>query len=70
MCSSGDEIIKDFVNDDIHLRWDTIIDVYKMVILRVKYGQSRQYSYVDCDAWTRLNVKPAKIMHWNSVPYK
>ena len=65
--SSRDEGTKDFFKDGIHFGWETIEDVYKADIIRAKYGHSRRvpklkYSYIVRDAWTRLNVKPAKIM--------
>jgi hypothetical protein len=58
---------KDLVTDGVHFGWRTIQDVYKADITRAKHGQSRRvpklkYSYVVRDAWTRLNVLPAKIM--------
>ena len=72
--SSRDDGTKDFLNDEVHFGWDTIVDVYKADLLRAKYGQSRrvpklQYSFVIRDAWTRLNVMPAKIMQVYHASY-
>lgn len=54
-------------SDGIHFGWDTIEDVYRADMTRANYGLSRRvpklkYSYIVRDAWTRLNVMPAKIM--------
>lgn len=59
---------KDFVSAaGFHFGWETISDVYRVDMMRAKKGQSRmvpklKYSYIVRDAWTRLNVLPAKIM--------
>lgn len=64
---SRDQGTKDFEIDNIFFGWDTIEAVYKSDLSRAKCGISRRvpdlkYSYIERDAWTRLNVKPAKIM--------
>lgn len=66
-CCTPDAGTKKFFNRDVHFGWDTIEEVYRTDLLRAKFGQSRRvpklkYSYIVRDAWTRLNVKPAKIM--------
>lgn len=61
---------KDFItaeDNGAHFGWETIEDVYRLDIARARRGQSRKvpklkYSFVVRDAWTRLNVMPAKIM--------
>ena len=55
--SSRDEGTKDFINGDgIHFGWETV-DVYRLNIMRAKYGHSRRvpklkYSYIVRDSWT------------------
>ena len=58
---------KEFVYDGVAHGWDTIEAVYKYDLSRAKCGISRRvpslkFSYIVQDAWTRLNVLPAKIM--------
>lgn len=66
--SSRDSGTKDFVNDcGVHFGWGTVEDVFRADLVCAKNGQSRRvpklkYSYIFRDAWTRLNVSPAKIM--------
>jgi hypothetical protein len=65
--SSKEEGTKAFVNGGMVHGWDTIEAVYRSDLSRAKCGVSRhvpnlKYSYVIRDAWTRLNVLPAKIM--------
>ncbi|XP_067036014.1 uncharacterized protein [Acropora muricata] len=47
--------------------WETIEKIYDQEIERAETGRSRKvpglkYAFVYRDNWTRLNVKPAKIM--------
>ena len=66
--SRDDGGTKHFVNSDgVHFGWESIEDVYRIDMMRAKNGKSRRvpklkYSYIVRDAWTRLNVLPAKIM--------
>lgn len=62
---SRDEGTKDFTSSNgIHFGWETVEDVYRADIVRAKCRRvpKLKYSYILCDAWTRLNVMPAKIM--------
>ena len=65
--SSRDEGTKDFSNENVTFGWDTIECVYRSDLARARRGLSRcvpglKYSHIVRDAWTRLNVLPAKIM--------
>lgn len=65
--SSREDGPKDFVNNDVEHGWYTIEAVYRSDLARAKSGISRRvpglkYSHIARDAWTRLNVLPAKIM--------
>lgn len=58
---------KSFTKGGVHFGWSTIETVYKSDMHRAQVGVSRRvpglkYSHVVRDAWTRLNVLPAKIM--------
>lgn len=59
---------KEFLsNEGVYFGWETIEDIYKVDLMRAKNGLSRRvpklkYSYLVRDAWTCLNVLPAKIM--------
>lgn len=66
--SSREEGTKEFINEHgiIH-GWDTVEAVYKADLCRARCGVSRRvpnlkYAHIEQDAWTRLNVLPAKIM--------
>ena len=53
--------------DKPYFGWKTIQDVYQREINRFEAGQLRQVpklkqSFIERDAWTKLNVLPAKIM--------
>ena len=65
--SSREEGTKEFVYDGVVHGWYTIEAVYRSDLSRAKCGISRRvpnlkYSHIVRDAWTRLNVLPAKIM--------
>ena len=65
--SSRQEGAKDFMRKGSHFGWDTIVGVYKADLYRAKQGITRRvpalkYAYIVRDAWTRLNVLPAKIV--------
>lgn len=65
--SSRDEGAKDFVNGNVAFGWDTVECVYRSDLARARRGLSRRvpglkHSHIVRDAWTRLNVLPAKIM--------
>ena len=58
---------KSFEMDGSNFRWKVIIDMYKHEIERRNLGAARMVprlreSYVLHDAWTKLNVAPAKVM--------
>ena len=53
--------------DHCNFGWDTIIHMYQREVARAKQQQTRmvpRLKEVHCirDAWTKLNVSPAKIM--------
>jgi len=53
--------------DAVQFGWETIEKVYKQEMERAEMGRSRKvpglkYAFVYRDNWTRLNVRPAKIM--------
>ena len=66
--SSRESGTKDFIKTTgIHFGWQTIEDIYRSDLMRVKMGKSRRvpklkYSYIVRNSWTHLNVLPAKIM--------
>lgn len=70
--SSSENGPKEFITkDSVRYGWETIEAVYRSDLSRARRGVSRhvpdlQYSYVERDAWTRLNVRPAKIMQVNN----
>ena len=58
---------KGFVNNDISFGWTPIREIYNEDVERAQQGHLQQVpglklNYVVRDAWTRLNVKPSKIM--------
>ena len=66
--SSKDGGTKEFRRGDrVSFGWNTITDLYKREIARVGQGCTRmvpRLKEAHClrDAWTKLNVHPAKIM--------
>ena len=72
--SSKDSGTKLFTRDAQHCSfgWDTIIAMYKREVSRAKQQLTRmvpRMKEVHCvrDAWTKLNVSPAKIMQVENV---
>lgn len=64
-------IVKEYgfclTTDSIQHGWETIEAIHLSDLSRARRGVSRRvpdlkYSYVERDAWTKLNVHPAKIM--------
>ena len=58
---------KDFVCNGVKFGWSTIEELFEREMQRVQSGSLKRVpglkeSYVHRDIWTRLNVKPAKIM--------
>ena len=58
---------KTFIRDGVTLGWETIERVFREEMGRADMGRSRKvpglkYAFVYRDNWTRLNVRPAKIM--------
>ena len=67
LCSSKMERTKRFTYDGVEFGWDCIEEMFAWDLQRAKTGLPRRVpglseSYVYRDIWTRLNVKPAKIM--------
>ena len=65
--SSREEGSKEFASEGVTFGWETIESVYRSDLARARHGISRRvpglkYSHIVRDAWTRLNVLPAKIM--------
>ena len=68
--SSRETRPKDFVTsgkDPVRFGWKTIEDLWKREKLRrdshlVRLVPGMVQSFIERDAWTKLNVKPAKIM--------
>ena len=65
--SSKMERTKRFTYDGVEFGWTAIEDMFSRDLQRAKAGLPRRVpglreSYVYRDIWTRLNVKPAKIM--------
>ena len=73
--SSRDGGTKDFVFDGIRFGWNAIVSLYERECDRLSTGLTRMVPkmkevYVIRDAWTKLNVTPAKIMQiWNNCLY-
>ena len=58
---------KSFEIDGVSFGWKAIIDMYKREVERRNLGAARMVprlreAYVLRDAWTKLNVAPAKVM--------
>ena len=58
---------KNFTRDGIAFGWHTIIDMWERDLQRTSKGcltnlPGMKENYIRRDGWTRLNVKPAKIM--------
>ena len=58
---------KNLTLDGTVFGWETIEKIYSQEMKRAEMGQSRKvpglrYAFVYQDNWTRLNVRPAKIM--------
>ena len=52
--------------------WDSVEKIYSQEMERAERGQTRKvpglrYAFVYRDNWTRLNVRPAKIMQVTSL---
>ena len=65
--SSRPEGAKDFTRNDHQFGWKTIEKVFAEDLERAENGLSRKvpglkYAHVYRDNWTRLNVRPAKII--------
>ena len=59
--------MKDFVRNGVKFGWSTIEDMFEREMKRAHSGSLKRVpglreSYVHRDIWTRLNVKPAKVM--------
>lgn len=55
------------LHDNTAFGWKAMVDVYDGDIARARQGLARevrglQKSYITRDSWTKLNVRPAKIM--------
>lgn len=58
---------KNFYNGDINFGWKAIEDLFSREIQRMKEGNrvwvpGLKSNFIYRDSWTRLNVRPAKIM--------
>ena len=58
---------KGFMSNETKFGWSTIEDMFEREMKRAHSGSLKRVpglreSYVHRDIWTRLNVKPAKIM--------
>lgn len=65
--SSREGKSKCFYLEGVRFGWSTIVDMFTREANRARSGVPRRVpglreSYVYRDVWTRLNVKPAKIM--------
>ena len=65
--SSRDGGTKDFVFDGIRFGWRAMVSLYDRECDRLSKGLTRMVPkmkevYIIRDAWTKLNVTPAKIM--------
>lgn len=65
--SSRQQGAKEFTKDNQQFGWTTIEKVFAAEMERAENGLSRKvpglkYAFVYRDNWTRLNVRPAKIM--------
>lgn len=65
--SSREGKTKNFSFEGVRFGWATIVDMFTREVQRARAGIPRRIpglreSYVYRDIWTRLNVRPAKIM--------
>lgn len=65
--SSRPQGAKNLAQHTVQFGWETILKLYDDEMERAGEGRSRKvpglkYAYVNRDNWTRLNVRPAKIM--------
>ena len=65
--SSRQQGTKEFTKDNHQFGWKTVEMVFAQEMERAENGLSRKvpglkYAFVYRDNWTRLNVRPAKIM--------
>lgn len=65
--SSRPQGTKEFTQDSVQFGWKTIQKVFAEDLERAQNGLSRKmpglkYAHMYRDNWTRLNVRPAKIM--------
>ena len=65
---------KKLTRDGTLFGWETIEKIYSQEMERAERGQSRKvpglrYAFVYRDNWTRLNVRPAKIMQVTSLTF-
>ena len=70
--SSRPTSAKYFIRNDIHFGWSDIVAMKVRDDQRFKDGQLRFVQgllqiYIERDSWTRLNVKPAKILQQEQV---
>ena len=59
--------VKDFDVYGVHFGWQVLKELWKREMNRARCGRMRRvpqlsYRHIFRDCWTRLNVKPAKIM--------
>lgn len=58
---------RDFEFQGVHFGWKALEDMYRRELARIKANMlvrvpGLKESHIVRDSWTRLNVKPAKIM--------
>ena len=65
--SQHDKSLSHFLKENIHFGWDSICKMFKREVARIQNDElprvpGLKENYVYRDSWTKLNVKPAKIM--------
>ena len=70
--SSRNKGSKKFTLNGVEFGWETIEKIYSREMTRAEQGLSRnvpglKFAFVHRDNWTRLNVRPAKIMQVPSL---
>ena len=63
---------KSFTRAESTFGWETIEKVFREEMTKAETGRSRKvpglkYAFVYRDNWTRLNVRPAKIMQVHNI---
>lgn len=72
LASSRPSGSKSFTSEGVTFGWEAVTKVYEEDISRAERNLARlvpglKYAYIERDSWTKLNVRPSKIMQVSSL---